>query len=49
MVLAGVELGDVTVVTGEDCKRRAQHRSTEVHRNPTEQRGLARKPTPFRA
>lgn len=47
MVLAGVELGDVTVVTGEDCKERAQHRSTEVHRNPTGQWGLARKPTPF--
>lgn len=47
MVLAGVELGDVTVVTGEDCKWRTQHRSTEVHRNPTEQRGLARKPMPF--
>lgn len=29
MVLAGVELGDVTVVTGEDCKWGAQHRSTE--------------------
>lgn len=37
MVLAGVELGDVTVVTGEDCKWRAQHRSAEVHRNPTGQ------------
>lgn len=49
MVLAGVELGDVTVVTGEDCKERAQHRSTEVHRNPTGQWGLARKPTPFQS
>lgn len=49
MVLAGVELGDVTVVTGEDYKWRAQHTSTEVHRNATEPRAtpLARKPTPF--